>query len=97
MCDAKQSGREHDYGKNPVSIFRIMKMKTEDDFGMLHNYHNTWAGIAQSVKRAGWSENRIPVGRDFSHPPGPVLGLTQPPIKCVPGLILGGKAAGAWR
>jgi hypothetical protein len=35
--------------------------------------------------------------RDFPHLSTPALGSTQTPIQCVPGLSLGGKAAGAWR
>jgi hypothetical protein len=36
-------------------------------------------------------------GRDFLHPSWPDVWPTQPPVRWVPGLFLGGKAAGAWR
>ena len=36
-------------------------------------------------------------GQDYPHLSKPTLGPTQPPVQLVPGLFLGGKAAGAWR
>jgi hypothetical protein len=39
-------------------------------------------------------ESRL--GRDFSHPPGPAVRPTHPPVQWVPALFPGGKAAEAW-
>jgi len=36
-------------------------------------------------------------GRDFPHLSRPALGPTQPPKQCVPSLLPGRRAVGAWR
>jgi hypothetical protein len=61
-----------------------------------------WAGIAQSVKRLaadskvqGSNPQKIPVGRDFSHPFRPALRLTQSPVQWYL-VFYGDKANGAW-
>jgi hypothetical protein len=62
------------------------------------------AGIAQSVERlaTGWTTKggrSSSLGRvnifHFSISSRPALGSTQPPIKCVPGVLSRGKVAGA--
>ena len=49
-----------------------------------------WAGIVQSVQRlaTSWTVRGLNPsgGRDIPHPSKLVLGPTQPPIQCVPGL-----------
>jgi hypothetical protein len=43
------------------------------------------------------SEERIPVATKFPAPVHTGQGTAQPPIQLVPGIVPGGKAAGAWR
>ena len=47
--------------------------------------------------RTGRSGTESRWGRDISQSSRPALGPTQPHIHWVPGLLSGGKAAGAWR
>ena len=65
----------------------------------LHLARGGWDSSVSIVTRYGLDgpgiESRL--GRDFPHPSRQALGATQPPIKWVPGLFPGGKAAGAWR
>jgi len=51
-------------------------------------------GIATDYRLDGLESNSG--GDEFFRPSRPVLGLTQPPIKWVPGLSLGVEAVGAW-
>jgi hypothetical protein len=52
---------------------------------------NSSVATSRTVRRSN------PVGARFSYLCRPALGSTQPPVQWVPGLIPGGKAAGAWR
>jgi hypothetical protein len=56
-----------------------------------YSFHATY--IYFCVIQAMGIESRW--GRDFPHPCRPVLGPIQPPVKCIPGLLSGGKVAGA--
>ena len=58
--------------------------------------HDTSVGIATRYGLNG-SEVEIRWRRGFPHPSRLALGPHQSPIQWVPGLLPGGKAAGAWR
>ena len=54
------------------------------------------SGIATSYELdSPGSESRS--RHHFPYPSGPAMGPTQPPVKWVLGMILGGKGAGVWR
>ena len=77
----------------------------------LRNPHRTCHGIQPGLPKRKGRDSSVGIatryglggpgiecrwGRDFPHSSRPALEPTQPPIKWVPNLIPGGKAAGAW-
>jgi hypothetical protein len=46
--------------------------------------------------RAGWSGDRLPMGRDFLHPSRRILWPTQRPVQWVKGLFPRGKVVREW-
>jgi hypothetical protein len=56
-----------------------------------------WLSRYSDSLRTERSGDPVTVGIDIPHPFRLALKLTQPRIKCVPGLFPGVKAVGAWR
>jgi len=75
--------------------FGNQTQQTQPPTTRLITIHNIKCGLRQRSRysdslQAGRSGDRMQVGRrDFPHPFGPALGLTQPPIQWVPGLSRG--------
>ena len=57
-----------------------------------------FSGVLNSIFAVGWTVwSLIPGGASFTVPVRADIGVTSPPLHCVPGLFPGGKAAWEWR
>ena len=62
------------------------------------NKNSTEKSTKGERTREGLQKKNYPGGGHFFCTPArPAVGPTQPPIHCVPGVVAGGQAAGAWR